>query len=859
MMKPSKSLVAALTFAGLAALPAAPIDANGNGFGDVWEMIYQAGGLAPNGDADGDGESNLKEDKAGTNPFDPSSVFRPAPDIVGASWKLSWQQVAGKSYHYQVSPDLSGWTSSASWTAGSHGLSEITFPLTQPSHFFRMAVADADSDLDTITDSEERWLRFDPKRANTERFGTNDATRIAQGLAAANTVTLAVYDPLTSERWPEPAVIAIRRSGGLKPLTVSIALTGTATAGLDFTSPGTTVSLAPGQREAFVEIVPLADSENAEGTETVVATLQPGAGYTVGAANSASVEIADAPPGSAPSPEEAARFLIQAAFGPDQDSEADADVIPENVEELQAMGFEAWIDDQFTRPVGTLQPFVEWCQQYASGKQLYGDYKEFSWWNRAMGVTKLRPDSPATQLPDPLRQRVAFALSQILVVSDRTEDLAVEPRGLANYYDMLLSHSFGNYRNLLFDVSLHPCMGLYLSHLGNRKPDPANNIFPDENYAREIMQLFSIGLWMLNPDGTRQLDVAGNPIPSYGNNNITEFARIFTGLAFGGTNVNFGLYPRDFTAPMKGWDAEHDLAPKSLLLGATTPARAASPGNTGTATMADVNAAIDNLFNHPNTGPFVSMRLIQRLVTSNPSPAYVGRVSAAFANNGSGVRGDMAAVVKAILLDPEARGFAFANDPSFGKAREPFLRCVNFARAFNASATDGYYALGSFTLDHIQEPLKSPSVFNFYLPAYSPPGPVTEAGLSAPEFQILNATTMHTGPNYFWDAILGGLHRWGTALASQNVKLNLAPEMALNVPPGTDPTAPVPNVIPLDPDPLIRRMDLALTGGTLSPENHRIIREALQRVGSPTWDWPKQRLRLAVYLIVTSPEFNVVR
>jgi uncharacterized protein (DUF1800 family) len=858
-MKRARILAAVIPMAAIPVLGAAPIDADGDGYGDVWQMIYKATGLPHEGDPDGDGESNLAESKAGTNPFDPNSVLHPVSTADGGAWRISWQQVAGKSYAYQTSPRLSGWISSPAWTATATGISEITLPRSSPSNFFRIAVAEADTDRDGISDSEEYWLRFDPARANTERRTTPDSTRIRQGLTAANTLTLAVYDGDTSERWPEPAVIVIRRKGGLQPLAVNIALAGTASAGVDYNHPGTKFHLEAGQREAFVEIAPLPDNRHSEGTETVIATLLPGDGYTLGNRTNAAVNIADSPPGSAPSAEEAARFLIQAAFGPDQDSAEDADIIPENVEEVQAMGFGAWIDDQMTRPVGTLQPFVEWCEANASGMELYGDYKEFAWWNRAMGVPRLRPDSAGTQLPDPLRQRVAFALSQILVVSDRTEALAVEPRGLANYYDMLLSHSFGNYRDILHDVSLHPCMGLYLSHLGNRKPDQAGNIFPDENYAREIMQLFSIGLWMLNPDGSRKLDETGSPIPSYDNRQITEFARVFTGLAFGGANENFGLYPQDFTTPMKGWDAEHDLAPKTLLLGATTPARAASPGNTGTATMADVNAAIDNLFNHPNTAPFISIRLIQRLVTSNPSPAYIGRVAAVFEDNGSGIRGDMAAVVKAILMDPEARGYGFASRPDFGKVREPFLRCVNFAHAFNASAPAGFYALGSFTLDHNQEPLKSPSVFNFYLPTYAPPGPLTEYGLAGPEFQILNATSMHTGPNYFWNAVFGGLHRWGTAIGAHDVTLNLAPEMALNLPPGTDPDEPVPNVTPLDPDPLIRRIDLALTGGTLSPENHRIIREALQRVGAPTWEWPKQRLRLAIYLIVSSPEFNVIR
>jgi uncharacterized protein (DUF1800 family) len=849
--------LAGMVFAAFAAAEAAPIDANGNGYGDVWEMVYAVSSLLPDDDADGDGSSNLKESLAGTDPFDRASVLEAVTGDLADGLSVTWKEIAGKRYFFQTSSNLSNWTPGAPWTAPASGPAQTVFPIEPTATFLRLSVTDTDSDLDGVTDVEERWLRFDAARAHTERFGATDAARIARGLTAANTVTVAVYDSETSERWPEPAVVVVRRSGGLQPINVTLTLNGTATPGVDYVDPGLIVALAPGQREAFIEITPLPDSDDAEGLEIVEVTLQSGTGYALGASTSASIAIADN--GSEPSPKEAARFLLQAAFGPDQDSEADGDIIPESVEEVQAMGFEAWIDDQFTRPVGMLQPFVEWCQANGNANALYGDYKEYAWWNRAMGVPKLRPDSSETQLPDPLRQRVAFALSQLLVISDRPEDLAVEPRGMANYYDLLLRHSFGNYRELLHDVALHPCMGMYLSHLGNRKPDPANNIFPDENFAREVMQLFSIGLWMLNSDGTRRLDPQGEPIPTYDNGVITEFARVFTGLAFGGANVNFGLWPRDYTTPMKGWDAEHDCNPKILLLGATTPTRTPSPGDTGTATMADVEFAIDTLFHHPNTGPFVALRLIQRLVTSNPSPAYIGRVAAAFADNGSGIRGDMKAVVRAILLDPAARGYASLGDPNFGKVREPFLRCVNFARAFNASAPAGFYALDAFTLDHNEEPLKSPSVFNFYLPAYSPPGPITERNLAAPEFQILNATSMHTGPNYFWNSIIGDLHRWGTGTPSHSVRLNLVPEMALNVPPGTDPNEPVPNVTPLDPDLLIRRLDLVLTGGTLTPENHRIIGEALQRVGAPTWQWPQQRIRLAIYRIVSSPEFNVLR
>jgi uncharacterized protein (DUF1800 family) len=421
----------------------------------------------------------------------------------------------------------------------------------------------------------------------------------------------------------------------------------------------------------------------------------------------------------------------------------------------------------------------------------------------------------------------------------------------------MIKHAFGNYRNLLYDVARHPAMGIFLSHLGNQKADPVNRIYPDENFAREVMQLFSIGLWQLNPDGSRILDTNGFPIATYNNGDITELARVFTGFSFG-NNSNFDLYPRDFTMPMKCWDAYHDCDAKTLLNGLHLPARTPSAGNTGTAGLADMDLAISNLFAHPNVGPFIGRQLIQRLVTSNPSSNYVARVAAAFADNGSGVRGDMKAVVKAILLDPEARDPAMRSEPTWGKLREPLLRVVNFARAFNASSTSGYYPLDQFSLDHLEDPMDAPSVFNFFLPVYSPPGPVTEMGLVAPEFQIINASSAITGPNYFWNAIPNDLHRYGAGNASYAVRLNLTNELAMIVP-ANQITNDVPADPHYDPDPLIRRLDIALTGGTLSPQEFQIIREAMLRVSSPTWQWHKERLRLAIYLIVTSPDFNVLR
>jgi uncharacterized protein (DUF1800 family) len=830
-------------------------------------MVHGVSGLAAGGDADGDGWTNAQESLAGTHPLDPASR-PPVPALqpaAGGTFVASWAGLAGKKYAPGMSTTLAAgsWTPAAADLFGAGATLQLAInPAGAPRAFFRLEIGDRDLDGDGIADWEEYAIGFDPTRSHTEREEALDDARVIAGLTAASTITVSAYDDTCSERWPDPAIIVVRRTSGLKPLTVNVSFTGTATRSSDYAVAlsGNTVSFGPGVREAFVEVSAIADSNDGEATETVILTATAGAGYTVGAQNSATVSILNETATSPPNAKAAARFLIQAAFGPDQDASADSDQIPENVEEVMALGYSGWLTQQFARPIGLLQPHTEWARTFVGTPQeVYGDWKQQAWWGRAMGLPKLRPDAVATQLPDPLRQRVGFALSQIFVISDRMEAIAASPEGMCHFYDTLLTHAFGNYRDLLLHVSLHPCMGMYLSHLANRKANPVARTFPDENYAREVMQLFSIGLWMLNPDGTRQLDGLGQPIPTYSNANITEFARVFTGLAFGGTNTMFGDYPRTFTAPMKGWDEWHDCDPKTLLLGATTPARTPSPGNTGTATMADVNAAIDNLFNHPNVGPFVARLLIQRFTTSNPSPAYIGRVSAAFANNGSGVRGDMKAVITAILLDPDARDAAKLSDPMWGKLREPFLKAVNLARAFNAISQEGWYRLDTFTMDHFQEPLKAPSVFNYYLPTYTPPGALAQAGLVAPEFQIVNATSGVLAQNHLRSAVFGGMHRWGYADVSQAVRLNLTQEMLMNVPAAAV-DDPYPSVAPLDPDALLRRLDLVLTGGTLRPRNFQIIREAMNRLGTNSvWDWPKERLATAIQLIVASPEFAVQR
>ena len=842
----------------LFAATAIAIDANGNGLNDIWELIYGASALAPNADTDGDGWTNAQESAAGTNPFDPLShpVLYIAP-WSAAQLQLGYPRLPGKRYRVESKTSLSISTWTPEWTevAPNGDTAAYLFAVPAGSKFWRVVIDDTDSDGDGLNDAEEWWLGFDPKTNRTDRNDQTDLARVTAGLSATSIVTLGVLDARISERWPKPGVVVVRRSGGLKPITVNVSFTGTATRGIDYTPNivGNTVFIPGGVREAPVLLNPIADSDDAEPTETITVTLQIGAGYTLGATTSGTVNLENETATSPPSAKAAARFLLQAAFGPDQ--ALPGDFIPQNVQPVMTLGFSGWIDDQFTRPIGYIQPYVDWADVNADGLGLYGNHKEHSWWGRAMGAPKLRPDAATTVLPDPLRQRVALALSEIIVVSDRPESLAVEQKGMANFYDLFEQHAFGNYRDLLQAVALHPAMGIYLSHLGNQKANPAANVFPDENFAREIMQLFSIGLWMLNADGTRQLDGLGQPIPTYNNGDITELARVFTGLSFG-NNPTFSNYPRDFTLPMKGFDDYHDLAPKTLLGGLQLPARIANMPLPGSATTQDVAAAVNNLVDHQNVGPFLALRLIQRMVTSNPSPAYIGRVAAAFASNGSGVRGDMKAVIKAILLDVEARDPAMMSLPTWGKLREPFLRCVNFATAFNAKSVSGYYPLDQFSLAHLQDPMNAPSVFNFFLPTHSPSGPVTQQGLVAPEFQIINASSAVSGANYFWDHTLSDLHYWGTGNPDYGVRLQLDPELAMVT--SGNISADVPSGA-LDPDPLLRRLDLVLTGGTLSPKQFQIIREAMLRIGTGTWQWHRERLRMAIYLITTSADFNVLR
>jgi uncharacterized protein (DUF1800 family) len=525
----------------------------------------------------------------------------------------------------------------------------------------------------------------------------------------------------------------------------------------------------------------------------------------------------------------ASRFLAQATFGPTTDT----------IAELRGMGydFNAWIDREVAKTPSFAAPYAVAAKTSGQITSITNTYNR-----RARNQVMIAGG-------DQLRQRVAYALSQIFVISDNVTVVSNAEEGSSSYYDMLVRDSFGSFRQLLLDVTLHPMMGRFLSHYKNRKANTEAGTRPDENYAREVMQLLTIGLYRLNADGSYQTDGTGRPLDSYTNDQITEFARVFTGLTDDSTNntgtgtgrTDFPSASQNYTAPMRMWDPQHDTGAKSLhnYAGARKPTLPA--GQTG---MQDLNDAIDNLVEHPNTAPFISRQLIQRLVTSNPSDAYVGRVAAKFVNNGSGQRGDLGAVIKAILLDQEARNLAFVLDPQHGKLREPFVRMTHLLRAFRYSVSGSLlpYDFGSAVTETTigQYPMSAPSVFNFYLPDYEPPGAIGAAGLVGPEFQILNSVFGILTPNVVYNLVVNGS-------AAGSFTLDLTPQFAL----GDNTTA------------LIDNIDLLLTHGTLSAGTRAQVTTAVNGVTAamvPSGSTLAQtKARLAVYLIAVSPDFAVLK
>ncbi|MGF1703728.1 DUF1800 domain-containing protein [Photobacterium makurazakiensis] len=413
--------------------------------------------------------------------------------------------------------------------------------------------------------------------------------------------------------------------------------------------------------------------------------------------------------------EQAASLLFQASFGPKINEPS----------QVSAQGFEQWFNEQLaTAPSYHLPRFDEYVA-YGTGTNAETRYKV--WWDRSINA------------PDQLRQRMAFALSEIVVVSEKDATLSQQPRLLTDYYDLLIRHGLGNYRDLLVDISRHPAMGYYLTSVGSQLENPFEGIRPNENYPRELMQLFTIGLDELKPDGSPFLDSDGNPIATYTEADVGEFSRVLTGWHLAGNTDWSNLSDGELFMPMQPNDSRHDSGSKHVM---------GISFEGGKSAKQDLELAIDMLFNHPNTPVFVSRILIQRLVTSNPSPAYIARVASAFRNNGEGVRGDLAIVAKAILSDEEAR-----NSQAY-KLKEPLIVMTNLARAMAMRGNlDGYYRDIDTADSYGQIPLGAPSVFSYYRPTDAPDGAISEAELTAPEFTVLNASSFKAFSNIFHSVI----------------------------------------------------------------------------------------------------------
>lgn len=445
---------------------------------------------------------------------------------------------------------------------------------------------------------------------------------------------------------------------------------------------------------------------------------------------------------------------------------------------------------------------------------------------------------------DVLRQRMAWALSQIFVVGeDGSNELGTVERWLL-YYDIFVRHAFGNFRDILGEVTYSPHMGRYLTYVNNRAYH-VSQTFPDENYAREVMQLFTIGLWELNADGTLQLDAQGEAIPTYSNDDIMEFARVFTGLRRVEVRSNIEVQSDNYIDPMEIYVPWHDFDAKTLLDGSTHgPFLETAEGG-----MQDVDGLLDYLFAHDNTPAFIARRLIQRFTISNPSPNYTYAVAEAFRTGlyngvGSGERGDLGAVVRAILLHPEAREAALQYDPAHGRLREPLIRLLSYARAFEIQSLQTY---GFFPFDFMDElifqsPFDSPSVFNFYLPDYQPAGELLDQELVAPEFQIHSDITAITLPNALRTLAYEGIRR---PIGPRNFlqgELDLSYETTL-----AD-----------QPDALLDHLDMMLTAGRLTPENRATVRGVLDGMPVGTEEERLERVQQALALFALLPEFNVL-
>ena len=511
---------------------------------------------------------------------------------------------------------------------------------------------------------------------------------------------------------------------------------------------------------------------------------------------------------------EAARFLLQAQFSASDDE----------IAAVRAKGYLPWLSEQLG---AARQPSAwEWVNSKDYGKV----ETDAMIWRQLMTAA------------DPVRKRMALALSEIFVVSGTEIGSSWPTAMMAQYWDMLANGVTSNFRQLLEDVTLNPAMGFYLNTRGNRKEDNSGRQ-PDENYAREVMQLMTIGLYQLEADGTVKTGADGQPIETYVQNDVTNLARVFTGYdldirssernAFTPPGAGYTIETNEWTTRPRAYTASNHSTLEARFLGARVPA--------GTDGSAALKIALDTLFNHPNVGPFIGRQLIQRLVTSNPSPAYVKRVADIFANNGAGVRGDMKSVFAAVLIDDEARGPAGLSDPNFGHLREPMLRFVQWGRTFGIGSATDAWNIGN-TSDPSsslgQCPLRSPSVFNFFRPGYVPPSTAIAGNrMVAPEFQLVNETSVGGYLNFLQGRLQNGFDN-KDVIATYTAEKTLV----------NDPAA------------LVRRLNLLLTGNQLSAATVALITDALSKAPLVNPGTDARRLDLicaGVLLVMGSPEYLV--
>jgi uncharacterized protein (DUF1800 family) len=546
------------------------------------------------------------------------------------------------------------------------------------------------------------------------------------------------------------------------------------------------------------------------------------------------------PPVPVVSPQDASRFLDQATFGA-----TDADI-----HHLSLIGYQAWLSEQFAATQTLMTPGVEQAlivnsQPACAAGDVACNAALFMQNNQGQVYTENAFWQQSLTANDQLRQRVAYSLHEMLVISMTATGVQNMPRGAAHYYDTLGADAFGNFRQLLEDVTLNPMMGQWLAMQGNDKGNATTD--PDENYAREVMQLFTIGLYQLNDDGTQKLDGTGKPTPTYSNTDVMGLAKVFTGFSWnvpGNTSdaawsdccMYVGPGHGEDLLPMQSYPTHHSTAEKDFL-GVTIPAGSTDPNG-------DLKIALDTLFNHPNLPAFFSKQMIQHMVTSNPSPAYVSRVAAVFKDNGLGVRGDLKAVITAILMDPEARDTAGdAGNPQFGKVREALIRYTHWARAFTAQSRTGGFWMGS-TEDPIwglgQMTLRSPTVFNWFAPGYVPPGTsIEQAGMTAPELQMTNVSSVVGYLNYMQTTVGSDATNGFDVFSSYAAEMNLA----------------------VNPGALLDRVNLLLMAGQLDSTVYSQILSAVSAIPIPTGTQDAMnaalgaRVRTAVFLTMASPSY----